>query len=342
MLNMSLSAFDSCECEYGTSCKVKEASASGIACKVCDLKFHHRCLGLVEGKDGKIARNINTMAANFVCDRCIEVSRKNLSSANSVAQAIEKGLEKASQRLNDRFDALESRIIETVVAADTESVANASDGPSHPPTYAEKVKKKGTARAARPQIAKEIVAEIQKEESLSRSIVVSGMAERGSDMDDITSLLRIIEPSTEPCQVVSCFRMGLSAGRRPRYLKVHLVSSHVQKAILRNVARLKQSDRTKHIFVRRSLSDAEQTAYRALRVNCDERNRTAAPDVKFVLLPEGENYKLWRYSGCTQDAPGDFKRGGKRTFFVNSLYHIVNGLSKADEVGNERREGAPN
>ncbi len=77
-----------------------------------------------------------------------------------------------------------------------------------------------------------------------------------------------------------------------------LVSSHVQRAVLRGASRLRNHPNLAYIFLRRSMSAAERTDRKGLQAHCQKLNKSAPETTKYVLQADGDKVKLCRYENC--------------------------------------------
>ncbi len=161
----------------------------------------------------------------------------------------------------------------------------------------------------------------REDEQRAKSLVVTGMAERGTDLDDIRDILRCLDSSLNGT-VTDCFRMGVSSRGRPRLLKVHMVSSHCVKAVLAVVRHLKQFDWGRGLFIRRSMTHPERLASKELRKQCDDMNKkNIDKSKKFVVLTDGDDERIWCYDGVDR-----FGRGGTKS--ENCFHSMSDNISK--------------
>jgi hypothetical protein len=147
-----------------------------------------------------------------------------------------------------------------------------------------------------------------------RSVVISGVPEKGTDFQDVAAICRSLDPSAIVKEV---FRMGTlnnrgqNDNRKPRLLKVRFPSSSVAKSILQEAKGLKNIANMENYYIRRSMSIEERKNLSALRKKANELNDALDTEPnnrkKYVVV----NEKLVVFEGCFRDESGRLT-GGKR------------------------------
>ncbi len=309
------------KCDLGDGCQGEKLARGGsgyLHCCLCKASFHFGCVGISSSARPPKAM-FDLLQSNFACDSCKASSRNAVATGlGNLERTVADGFAAVFQRL----ETLECKEIDFDKSVDEPAVENFDDQIdldhqlTAPATYAQAAwrtvgKRRRSGRSAvKVAEAKEQLREEKEDESRERSLIVRGLRENGNDFKDVGYIIREIDYSLEPNHIFTCYRMGKEERDHPRLLKVIFVSSHVQKAVLRNAARLKNHPELRNIYLRRSMSEAERGDRKHLQMHCQKLNKKASSGTKYVLQADGDKVKLCRYVNCKTDSQTGVLYGG--------------------------------
>ncbi len=344
-------------CELST----KKSTAALLKCAVCKKFLHLTCAGISSDDWETTPKSVKAqLSSAFICSECVLSSGRLTESTDvdslstelsdlktSVAQNFEKmtaSIEELTLRLTlcDSAAVVEDSPGGALTASLPQQLErNGEDGPTQQASWTEVVKRR---RHQQTQIINEAVTvalrQVNEDTLTAKSLVVSGLPDRGNDKDDLEWLFSKLDRSLGQGLISDCFRMGPRDKDYPRLLKVHVVSSHVVKAVLDAAPGLKQvaqyCPELRRVFIRRSMSIKELTARKSLRAKCKNLNTKAERGQKFVVLTRGNDEMLYMYDGVDRHGNG----GTREEFPLDSLSSIIN-IAKppvASTEGNRNRD----
>lgn len=300
----------------------KDGGNDCFECGLCAKWLHFECVNVLKKNVRAIAENEHILV---ICQDCTKFAQKRRTAISSIVPvpsidedrmaAVESQLAtvvSTLQKMCPPDNATDDNVSTAVPARSFAQVASQNAGPGGPVIY------------TRPSG--------EDESQHNRCIVVRGLPENGNDFEEISSMVKILDPSAAVQQV---FRMGLYAPRRqhdpqtattppPRLLKVQMPSSTVARSVLQRAYRLKQTTGMENIFIRRSMPDHERKKFYALRKKAADLN--ALPDTqskcdRYVVV----NERLVVFRNCTRDVNARFVNGTLATVSYDCI---------CDESGN--------
>lgn len=319
-------------------------SGRGLICSSCNLWCHSSCATISDDLYEQLGKGDPDDRVHFFCPKCNpvalidELKRLRITCSGndgSAPSSVISHLEKVERNLDDL-----TKILGPLLGEQTFAVppADASSAPTRK-SYAS-VASKNAAPGKIVTVAD--LQSVQKADLDNRSIVMVGLLERGTDSNDVSELIKAIDPSAG---AVECYRMGNVTGNedkaKPRLLKVVLPSATVARSVLQAAHKLKESVRFRSVFIRKSMSREERLLMVKLHSQRKEFNKQAKEDgvnTKFVIV----NEKLLKYVNCELLEDGRLGRGVlDRSFrFDNVSSNVGNGEKGAEKEG--RPEGDPN
>jgi hypothetical protein len=281
---------------------------------MCNSWVHFECASLPSETADRLHNN------RFVLIACTACQKKR-SSAQSPT------LSPQPQPQDDRLSKIEEQIANLTatlttalssISTDLDTDIDANTSGTEAPTFANIA-----SRNVRNGGGRVVYAPANNEEELNhrRSIVISGVPEKGSDFQDVAGICRTLDPSAVVTEV---FRMGTlnhnrSETPKPRLLKVRFPSSSVAKSILQEARRLKDIEGMQKFYIRRSMSADDRKTLAILRKKADELNEGLEENPnnrkRFVVYAE----KLVVFEGCFRNESGRLI-GGKR---VDVQYEVI-------------------
>lgn len=273
-----------------------------INCEYCRSVFHHGCAGFNDSLYTSFKKVRDAGVAIYHCPTCkLEVARlaNKVSTMEALVAIPSVPTETRLLNVEEKLDVI-SKSLQLLAPAPPVSETTGELSGEKRMSYAS-VASTGVYSQARV-----VVADLQKakeEESHRRSIVVAGLPENGRDSEDVSKLVKLLDPSAVICETYRVGRLDRSSDGppRPRLLKAHLPSSSVVKSVLGEARKLKDSVDFRGVFIRRSMTLDERKALGKVRAKCMELNRNeTVSGVKYVVV----NEHLVKFSGCHADDSG--------------------------------------
>lgn len=159
---------------------------------------------------------------------------------------------------------------------------------------------------------REIVRVLQQEETMVRNIaekkkcvVVSGLREdnirnwqerKNKEEEKIKTLLnKILEEENAFGEVEEYMRLGKYEEGKSRAMKITLKSQIAAEHLLRNAWKLKNSQETNMIYVRRNMSQEERAKMKEMVTEVRERNEARTEEEKKKFFWKIRNDKVWKW-----------------------------------------------
>ena len=159
---------------------------------------------------------------------------------------------------------------------------------------------------------REVVKVIQQKETMvrniaekKRSVIVTGLSEdnirnwqerKTKEEESIKILLnRISEEEDVFGEVEEYMRLSQYEDGKTRPIKITFKSQVAAESVLKNAWKLKDSQETKMIYVRRNMTEEERAKMREMLTQVRERNEARSEDDKKKFFWKVKNEKVWKW-----------------------------------------------
>ena len=290
-----------------TICNKKVASA-GFGCGRCKKWTHYKCGGLPEAKTTDTVFEVDRVLV--FCDSCLP---EVLAFVGDVDSSVVDRVSEVLSKSEARFATLEAKVdsLVTSLAPLISSPISVSGSGAGAASYSAVASRKGVSNAKIITVGD--FKAIQQEDSHRRNLVVKGLPETGAE-GDLADVVSLIGELDDGVRVIEVFRMGnRPKDGTPRLLKVHLASSSCVRSVLNEARKLKNSERFKNVYVRRSMTVEERNHLTALHKKKDELNKLLPEDstTKFVVSYE----KIMKIVNCERKSDGSLAGGTRDSTF---------------------------
>lgn len=217
---------------------------NGIACEVCDGRYHQNCSNIPAVIFDKFAKIIKSIG--WVCTSCRKSARSVIAKSQS-----------AIADLTQQVAEIKHAVSELQSAQVTSAPVN-----NEPPTLA--ASSPLSENEAQPTLVM-IHRTLQDNERRRRNVVISGLDEEGDDKTVVTEMCEQYFTVKPLITDKDCIRLGQPRSDRPRRLLVRFRSEDTAQTVLRNARKLRASTDghiSQSVYINPDLSrEAAQAAY---------------------------------------------------------------------------------